>query len=436
MFQRTRMRLTVVFGCFLALILILVTLAYYFFLQETIQRNERAEFTKIQEKTSRQWEHRLEEINKERRDLKKERESRGIDWQYLQSNELVMLISSDKKTFVSTTTYTAMTEQMMKWAQAGQYINKQKLEIMDGDQKQYFLVGSSALNAGGSYWAAIDISSDVRLLSQMKWLLLLFSVVLLSIACAGGYLFAGRAMGPIKNSYFKQVEFTANASHELRTPLSVMHSSVELLSDFKSSLPPFEQHILDGLKDEVQRMTRLVESLLLLARSDSQSWTYQKEHINLSELCVDTVRSMYAIAQKQGIELRNAEPSAETSVAYISGDEDQLRQLIYILLDNAIKYTPSGGEVTVSCIQEDKAVTLRVNDTGIGIPENELHLIFDRFYRVDKARSRESGGAGLGLSIASEIIKVHRAAVRVTSKEEEGSCFEVIFHRNQTKEMR
>lgn len=425
MFQRTRTRLTLVFGCLLALILILVTLAYYFFLQETIQRNERNQLANIQEKTSRQWEHRLEESNKERRDMK--RESRGIDWQYLQSNEMVVIMTPEPKTFVSTTSNTAMMEQMMKWALANQPINTQKIKMTDGDQKQYFLVGSAKLAAGGAFWAAVDISPDVKLLSQMKWVLFLFSFVLLSIASIGGYVLAGRAIGPIKQSYYRQVEFTADASHELRTPLSVMQSSVELLSDFKSSLPPFEQHILDGLKDEVQRMTRLVESLLLLARSDSQSWTLRKEQVNLNELGVDAVRSMQAIAQKQGIQLQYEWPAGKSS-AYVTGDEDQLRQLVYILLDNAIKYTPSGGEVTVSCSQEgDKTITLRVSDTGIGIPEDELHHIFDRFYRVDKARSRESGGAGLGLSIASEIIKVHRAAVRVTSKEGEGSCFEIIF---------
>ncbi|MBE1447372.1 sensor histidine kinase [Paenibacillus sp. OAS669] len=430
MFQRTRMRLTLVFGCVLALILILVTLAYYFFLQETIQRNERSEMANILEKTSRQWEHRLEEGLKDHRDGK--RESRGIDWQYLQSNELVVIKASDNRLYVSSTAYAAMSERMVQWARAGQSVNQQRLEIQDGEQKQHFLVGSAAMNAGGTAWAAIDISSDIMLLSQMKWVLLVFSVVLLSIASAGGYWFAGRAMGPIKDSYLKQVEFTANASHELRTPLSVMHSSVELLQDYKSSLPAFEQHILDGLKDEVQRMTRLVESLLLLARSDSQSWTFQREQVNLCNLCADAVQSMQTVAQKQGIQLRIGESPSGSGDAYVMGDEDQLHRLIYILLDNAIKYTSPEGEVTVSCIPHgDNELMLRVSDTGIGIPEDELHLIFDRFYRVDKARSRESGGAGLGLSIASEIMRMHRAAVRVTSKEGEGSCFEVMFHRSQ-----
>jgi signal transduction histidine kinase len=209
-----------------------------------------------------------------------------------------------------------------------------------------------------------------------------------------------------------------------------MLSSIEVLEEHKNILPEFEQTVLDDLKDEVLRMTRLTESLLALARNDSITLNANWEVINIGELAIQVVRSMQPTAQKKEITMTVAEIPGTRFPAQVRGDEDQLRQLVYILVDNALKYTPNGGKVYVEYGQsKDNKTILRVTDTGIGIPAEEIPLIFERFYRVDKARSRELGGTGLGLSIASEIVKMHRASLHVASQLEEGSRFDITFHR-------
>jgi two-component sensor histidine kinase len=177
-------------------------------------------------------------------------------------------------------------------------------------------------------------------------------------------------------------------------------------------------------------MTRLTESLLALARNDSITPNANGEVLNIGELAIQVVRSMQPTAQKKEITMTVAETPGTRFPVQVRGDEDQLRQLVYILVDNALKYTPNGGKVCVEYGQsKDNKTILRVTDTGIGIPAEEIPLIFERFYRVDKARSRDLGGTGLGLSIASEIVKMHKASFHVASHLEEGSRFDITFHR-------
>jgi signal transduction histidine kinase len=209
-----------------------------------------------------------------------------------------------------------------------------------------------------------------------------------------------------------------------------MLSSIEVLEEHKNVLPEFEQTVLEDLKDEILRMTRLTESLLTLARNDSKTPNANWEVLNIGELTNQVVRSMQPAAQKKEIAMTVAVTPGTQFPVQVRGDEDQLRQLLYILVDNALKYTPNGGEVCVEYgHSKDNKTILRVIDTGIGIPAEEIPLIFERFYRVDKARSRNLGGTGLGLSIASEIVKMHKASFHVASQIEEGSRFEITFHR-------
>jgi signal transduction histidine kinase len=431
MFERTRRNLTLVMGGVIALILILATLIYYFILAGTLNNNQFTRLADLKQKTVTQYQkHFAEKIH---RDPNDSISNRTMDWEHLQSDELESLVSPDGIVMVSPSTDSSMIGQLQDWAlkRVDQGPTGKRIEVMNGDQKETYLVATYTLSPdGGQFWGALRITDNIRLLQQMRVFLLLLSVILLTVASAVAYLLSGRAMVPIKRSYFRQVEFTADASHELRTPLSVMLSSIEVLEEHKNILPEFEQTVLEDLKDEILRMTRLTESLLTLARNDSITPNANGEVLNIGELAIQVVRSMQPTAQKKEITMTVAETPGTRFPVQVRGDEDQLRQLVYILVDNALKYTPNGGKVCVEYGQsKDNKTILRVTDTGIGIPAEEIPLIFERFYRVDKARSRDLGGTGLGLSIASEIVKMHKASFHVASHLEEGSRFDITFHR-------
>jgi signal transduction histidine kinase len=430
MFERTRKQLTIFFGSILGIVIILITAFFYLVLQETLQHNEIQKLDDLKNKMSQQWEHRIEEQIKGKRPM--EHETKNVEWIFLLSDELIVWVNPDGKTQISPSRYTEMSNQLLNWSQRNEMKDERGERFNEevGGERQTFLVSSQILNdAGGVNWMAIDISSNVSLLHTIRLILLLSTIVLLSIAIWLAYFFAGKAMVPIKKSYYRQVEFTTNASHELRTPLSVIHSSVELLEECKDALPEFEQHVLDSLQDEVKRMIRLVESLLTLARSDSKSLQIKLDDVDLVQVSHQMYQAIQPLALKKGVHLQLDLPEYDHGSNFIVGNVDQLKQLLYILLDNAIKYTPPGGQVTISYrASHSGRTTLQIADTGIGIPKDELARIFERFYRVDKARSRELGGAGLGLSIAADILSNHRAYIHVTSEEGKGSIFEIEFN--------
>jgi signal transduction histidine kinase len=209
--------------------------------------------------------------------------------------------------------------------------------------------------------------------------------------------------------------FLADVSHELRTPLTTIRGNVDLMRRMGEADP----EALDVVQDELQRMTRLVDDLLLLARADTGSLPIQRKPVELDTVFLDIYRQVRSLDQPVDIVLR------EVDQAYVLGDEDRLRQLILNLIDNAIKYTPPGGNVGLSLSKSNGIVEIEVTDTGVGISFEDLPRVFDRFYRVDKARSRNLGGSGLGLSIARWIAQAHGGDIRVESREGEGSKFTI-----------
>jgi heavy metal sensor kinase len=214
-----------------------------------------------------------------------------------------------------------------------------------------------------------------------------------------------------------QQRFLADISHELRTPLTTVRGNVDLMRRMGESDP----ESLDAMKEELERMSRLVGDLLFLARADSGGLPIQKAEVELDTAFLDVYRQVHRLPKRVAIELE------EVDQMKVMGDVDRLKQVILILVDNAIKYTPAGGKVTLSLSQADGLATIRVSDTGVGIPAADLPFIFDRFYRVDKARTRAMGGSGLGLSIAKWVAEAHGGQIRVTSKVDEGTTFSVIL---------
>ncbi|MBQ1461752.1 MAG: sensor histidine kinase, partial [Selenomonas sp.] len=234
----------------------------------------------------------------------------------------------------------------------------------------------------------------------------------LIIATIVGHILSGKAMVPLKAAYEKQRQFAADASHELRTPLAVVMASAELLQNDPSIKSPFLKQVVEDVHDEVKKMTKLVGDLLVVARSDNKALKLKPSKFDLGAVAAQTARLMQPLAEQKNIAII-AENLPKTM---IHADEQKIRQLVLILVDNAVKYTPDGGKVTLEFRKAEKGkVCLAVSDTGIGIAPEDQEKVFDRFYRVDKARSREMGGNGLGLAIAQEIVELHHGTIAIDS---------------------
>ncbi|MDD2648096.1 MAG: ATP-binding protein [Eubacteriales bacterium] len=214
-------------------------------------------------------------------------------------------------------------------------------------------------------------------------------------------------------------QFVSNASHELKTPLATMKILLENMI-YEPNMPPeMRLEFMQDMNKEIDRLNAIISDLLTLVKIDSKHMELNRENLSLASLTDEIVRSLKPMAEKQGhtliYEASNPCP--------VYGDPVKLRQVVYNLVDNAIKYTPNGGHISVSLIKSGRDAVLTVTDDGQGIPEEDQKHIFERFYRVDKARSRETGGTGLGLSIVSQIVRLHGGTIRVESKPNSGSSF-------------
>lgn len=213
-------------------------------------------------------------------------------------------------------------------------------------------------------------------------------------------------------------EFVANVSHELRTPLTSIKSYTETILDGAIEDRDTTKKFLGVVSSEADRMTRLVKDLLQLSRIENNQMSWNKQNISF----VDLVRSS---VEKLQIEARNKEQLMENfiigDIPDITADYDRIEQVVINVLSNAIKYTPQGGKITIYIGKMFNEVYLKVVDTGVGIPKDDLPRIFERFYRVDKARSREMGGTGLGLSIAKEIVEAHGGTISAASEDGAGT---------------
>jgi len=215
-----------------------------------------------------------------------------------------------------------------------------------------------------------------------------------------------------------QQRFVADASHELRSPLTAIRGNVDLLRRGAAADPPAQAEALSAIDAETARMTRLVTDLLTLAQADA-GVPLAQEIVELDALLLDVYRQTRDQAPHLTVRLGHEDQ------APVSGDPDRLRQLLLNLADNAVKYTPAGGTVTLSLWHEDRWVRVAVRDTGIGIAPEELPHVFERFYRADKSRSRAAGGTGLGLAIAQWIAQAHGGRIEVESTLGAGSTFTV-----------
>jgi heavy metal sensor kinase len=228
----------------------------------------------------------------------------------------------------------------------------------------------------------------------------------------------------LENSFKEQQRFIADASHELRTPLAVLRGETEVALGKTRTAEEYQQS-LTLIQDEAERLSRIVEDLFILARQPINTRAaLNKERVSLNDAVRDCARAAQVLAMQKGVRLKLENDSP--SIA-LNGDEELIRRMLLNLLDNAVKYTPEGGEISLALARQNGSAEIVVSDTGIGIPEAAQPRVFDRFYRVDKARARAMGGAGLGLSIAQWIVEVHGGAISLASTPGHGSTFTVVL---------
>jgi heavy metal sensor kinase len=226
----------------------------------------------------------------------------------------------------------------------------------------------------------------------------------------------------LDDAFQRQRQFTADASHELRTPLTIIKGQIEV-SLQRDREPEAYRQVLQGINAEVDRLIRLTSSLLTLTRADAGQISLRFEDVDVAEVVTGAFEQIHPTASEKGLECELDLGSPVT----IRGDQDLLLQLMLNLSDNAIRYTPSGGQVTLGWRVNKDQVRLWIQDTGIGISQEHLPHLFDRFYRVDKARSRAEGGVGLGLAISHWIAGAHQGSIHVESAPSKGSTFTVLL---------
>lgn len=270
-----------------------------------------------------------------------------------------------------------------------------------------------------------DFQRDRDLLKSLVTDLSLTGLIGMILSVFGSFFMANKAMIPIQKSWKQQKDFLADASHEFRTPLAVIQTNLEIVRDNPKETVESQAHWLNNIHEETICMTKLVESLLFLARADSQQQLLTHNYFLLDQAIMTAAELFRPLATVQGIALYL---KINTQIPY-SGDEAKLRQVVGILLDNAIRHTPSGGQITVNLEQINREILLSVTDTGEGINPEHLDKIFERFYQSDSSRSK--GGTGLGLSIAQWIVESHHGNITVTSTPNEGSIFTVCLYSDQ-----
>lgn len=225
-------------------------------------------------------------------------------------------------------------------------------------------------------------------------------------------------------------EFVANVSHELRTPLTTMRSYLEALADGAWQDEAIAPNFLEVTRNETERMIRLVNDLLQLSKLDSTDYRLNKEWVNFVEF-FHRIIDRFEMTKEQNVSFNRKLPN---KTIFIEIDEDKLTQVLYNIISNALKYSPEGGQVTFSVKEEEDNIIVSIADQGMGIPKENIGKVFDRFYRVDKARTRQLGGTGLGLAIAKEMVNVHGGAIWAASEEGKGTVISFTLPYEQSEE--
>ena len=223
----------------------------------------------------------------------------------------------------------------------------------------------------------------------------------------------------LNTAFEKQGRFVADASHELRTPVSIIQGYIEMMDRWGKQDPKITQEAIDAIKKETLNMTKIIEALLFLARGDQESQLLQKSWFDMDELIEELSNESGMLSPDHHFSFNSSHGQS------FFADRRLIKQMLRAILDNSIKFTPAGGKIDFLYEKDEKNIIITITDTGIGIPASEKEFVFDRFYRVDKARARVSGGNGLGLSIAKWIVDAHDGEISIESTIDKGTSFRI-----------
>lgn len=290
-------------------------------------------------------------------------------------------------------------------------------ELINNTRRQVYFFNDELNKSDFNTFAKLRQRQLDQGLSRLKGDLLLFNVLVLTAGGAGSYGLARRTLRPIEDSLEAQKRFTADASHELRTPLAVMQTEIEVALREQNLTKKTMTGLLKSNLEEVEKLKSLSEGLLRLATEEGKRMP--RTQLSLRDVAAKAIERWEKVAESKGIKIKSYLKDIK-----VRGHNESLVDLVSILLDNAIKYSPKGGTVIIKLTQKDKQAVLSIADKGHGIKASELPRIFERFYRTDSSRSKSStGGYGLGLAIAKKIADSHEASIEVKSAPGKGSVF-------------
>lgn len=267
----------------------------------------------------------------------------------------------------------------------------------------------------------INVDSEKAIVSN--YFQIISASIIVGIVCSffASVVLSKKTLKPLEENVIRQMEFVQNVSHELRTPLTIIQAKQELLLQEPNAKIIDKSEDISLTLNETKRLTKLVKDLLILSRADSNKLVLQKENINIDEYIKGIVSPYKEIAEMEG---KNIELELNYKLD-IDVDTNKIYQLIIILLDNAIKYTEENDVIKIKTYMKDNKCVIEVSDTGIGVSDEGLKRIFERFYREDTARSRETGGSGLGLSIANYIVTAHGGTIKASHNSPKGTVFTI-----------
>jgi signal transduction histidine kinase len=287
-----------------------------------------------------------------------------------------------------------------------------------GEVRRYALrVTDSQGDTMGVVQVGESIHGETRALGTLLQLLLIFGGAAIIVASFGGLFLANRALMPARRAHIRQRNFIADASHELRTPLTMLRANAEVLLRGRDRLSPEDVALLEDVVAEASNMSSLADTMLNLARLDAGETHLEHDVVDLADLARGLMRRAQPLATERDITVQ----VLDHAPVIVIGDRLLLEQAALVLVDNAIKYNLPGGRVEILAERSGDKARLQVHDTGIGIAAEHLPHLGERFYRVDKARSREFGGAGLGISIARSIAERHGGTLYLESAQDQGT---------------
>ena len=346
----------------------------------------------------------------------------NISRRIMNPNVTVIIRDVDKEKIINEDTIGRLTDYKDEILFNSKLLNK-IYEVTVGNKYYYrclnFVYDGDDVQENRYIQLLINVDSEKDLINN--YLKIISSAVLIGIILSvlASYILSKKTLKPLQENLEKQAEFVQNVSHELRTPLTIIQAKQELL------LQEPNAKIIDKSEDiiltlnETNRLTKLIKDLMILSRADGKKITLQKENVNIDDYIIEVITPYTELAEMQNKKISfNLNYKSDIEI-----DTSRFYQLMVILIDNSLKYTEQSDSIEIKTYQKDNKFVLEVKDTGIGVSEEGLKRIFERFYREDKARGRETGGTGLGLSIASLIVNAHGGTIKAIHNEPKGTIF-------------